>query len=304
MESFLHLIDPARGQIAALAAAFLWAVSSIIWVRAGEKIPPLELNLAKGLIGASLIALALALRGELFVPVERRAVVLLGVSGAVGIGIGDTAYLEALNCLGARRALLLTMIAPPLAGLTAWRFLGERLGPGAWIGMALTMAGVIWVITEEHHGPGGGRSRMLRGVSMGLAAALAQVVGAVLSRAAFVQTDVGPLFSVLLRISAAVITVLGWIFVSRRKKSWAIHPPREVWRMVFAATFIGTFMGISLQQFAFKYANTGITQTLLSTSPLFILPIAARMGEKVSARAVAGVMIALIGIALLFGMFA
>jgi drug/metabolite transporter (DMT)-like permease len=304
MESFLHLIDPAKGQIAALTAALLWAVSSVIWVRAGEKIQPLELNLAKGVIGAALIAFALALRDELFVSVERRAVVLLGVSGAVGIGIGDTAYLEALNCLGARRALLLTMIAPPLAGLTAWRFLGERLGPAAWIGMALTLAGVIWVITEEHHGPGGGRSRMLRGVSMGLAAALAQVVGAVLSRAAFAQTEVSPLFSALLRMLAAVVTVLGWIIVSRRRKSWAINRSRDVWRLVFAATFIGTFMGISLQQFAFKYANTGITQTLLSTSPLFILPIAVWMGEQVSARAVAGVLVALVGIALLFGMFA
>jgi drug/metabolite transporter (DMT)-like permease len=60
-------------------------------------------------------------------------------------------------------------------------------------------------------------------------------------------------------------------------------------------------MGISLQQFAFKFANTGVAQTLLSTSPLFILPITVALGEKVSLRAVAGVVVALAGIAMLFG---
>jgi drug/metabolite transporter (DMT)-like permease len=298
-----RLIDPARGQVAALAAALFWAAASVIWVRAGERIRPLQLNLLKGLIGISLIALTLALRGDLFVPVERRALLYLGVSGAVGIGLGDTAYFDSLNCLGARRALLLTLIAPPLAGLTAWWLLGERLGPFAWLGMALTVGGLTWVITEKNPGTGGGRTRTLRGVTVGVAAAIAQVVGAVLSRAAFAQTEVTPLFSALLRMSAAVVTVLACMSFSRRKSCWAVRHPRDLWRLVFAATFIGTFLGISLQQFAFKYADTGVTQTLLSTSPLFILPIAMWMGEKLSIRSVAGAVIGLIGIAMLFGIF-
>ncbi|MFN9174300.1 MAG: hypothetical protein ACK58N_07240 [Synechocystis sp.] len=56
-----------------------------------------------------------------------------------------------------------------------------------------------------------------------------------------------------------------------------------------------------------KYAPAGIAQALLATSPLFILPIAAWSGEKLSFRAVrvaapsvsAGVGVAMVEITLL-----
>jgi len=37
----------------------------------------------------------------------------LAVSGAVGIGFGDTMFFESINRLGARRSLLITILAPP-----------------------------------------------------------------------------------------------------------------------------------------------------------------------------------------------
>jgi len=297
----MEMLGGVRGETAALVAAFCWAIASVGWGRAGRAVPPLELNLVKGSVAVVLLTVTLALQGDLFAGVEWRAVWLLALSGAVGIGLGDTAYFEAINALGARRALLLTMLAPPLAAVVAWVALGERLAPGAWAGMALTIAGVAWVITERVPGPGRPASRLARGVWMGVLASLAQVFGAVMTRAAFAQTNVTPLLSGLLRMSAAVVVVFAWMVLSRPNRRWTIHRSRDLWKLVFAATFIGTYLGISLQQFAFKFANTGVAQTLLSTSPLFILPITVALGEKVSIRAAAGVVVALAGIAMLFG---
>jgi drug/metabolite transporter (DMT)-like permease len=302
VESLLGLIEGTKGETAALVAALAWAVASVIWARAGRSIHPIDLNLFKGVIGSFLLLATLAFQGSLFVSVELRAVLLLGVSGAVGIGLGDTAYFEAINCLGARRALLLMMLAPPLAGLTAWAFLGERLGADAWGGIALTILGVGWVITERYAAADGRPSRLLRGVGMGFLAAVAQVAGAVLSRAAFTQTAVTPLMSALLRMAAACLILVVWVLVSRSRGRRTIERSRRVWGITTLAAVIGTYVGISLQQFAFKYTDTGVAQTLLSTSPLFILPIAVWMGERVSLRAAAGVVIALLGIAMLFGL--
>jgi drug/metabolite transporter (DMT)-like permease len=44
----------------------------------------------------------------------------------------------------------------------------------------------------------------------------------------------------------------------------------------------------------------GIAQTLTATSPLFVLPIAAMMGDRINLRAIFGVIIALLGIGILF----
>jgi drug/metabolite transporter (DMT)-like permease len=71
---------------------------------------------------------------------------------------------------------------------------------------------------------------------------------------------------------------------------------------IILAAFLGTYLGISLQQTSLKYAPAAIAQALSSTSPLFVLPLAVLAGEKVSFRAVLGVVFAIAGIALLLGL--
>jgi drug/metabolite transporter (DMT)-like permease len=63
---------------------------------------------------------------------------------------------------------------------------------------------------------------------------------------------------------------------------------------------IGTYSAIWLQQVSLEYAPVGIAQTLLSTSPIFILPIVALRGEKVTWKAVAGAVVSLAGVVILF----
>jgi drug/metabolite transporter (DMT)-like permease len=70
--------------------------------------------------------------------------------------------------------------------------------------------------------------------------------------------------------------------------------------VVVGTAFAGTFLGIWLQQTALKFTATGIAQSLTATSPLFVLPIAWMVGERVSLRSVVGVLLALAGIWLLF----
>jgi drug/metabolite transporter (DMT)-like permease len=50
-----------------------------------------------------------------------------------------------------------------------------------------------------------------------------------------------------------------------------------------------------------KFTAAGIVQALMATSPLFVLPFAVEMGDKVTIRAVLGVIVAIIaGVTLLF----
>ncbi|NER28068.1 MAG: EamA family transporter [Symploca sp. SIO1C4] len=73
---------------------------------------------------------------------------------------------------------------------------------------------------------------------------------------------------------------------------------RALGAVCFAA-FFGTYLAIWLQQTALKFTAAGIAQTLMTTSPLFVLPIVAFMGEVVTTRAILGVLVAITGVALL-----
>lgn len=305
-----------QGELAALTAAFLWAVSSVVYGLVGQKITPLLLNFIKGIIAIAFILITLVWQGEAIPNLPIFPATLLLLSGAIGIGLGDTAYFAAINHIGARRTLLLETLAPPISAWLALIFIGEQLTTIAWCGIFLTLLGVAWVISERN--PVNNNSHNLKiGIVWGLLAALSQAIGAVLSRFALIDSNITPLWSTLLRLVAGTIIVsLLLLFpainqiksIIQNKYSAAVPFRSSFSTKTFAslvgtiilASFASTYLGIWLQQISLKFAPTGIAQTLLSTSPLFILPIAIALGEKVSLRAVLGVFVAVGGIGLLF----
>lgn len=287
------------GEIAALSAALLWALSSVIYTRLGLKIPPLQLNLYKGLMAIAMITMTLLIQGEVFTDVSASTIALLLLSGIIGIGLGDTAFFTALNTLGARRTLLLETSAPPMGALLALIFIGEQLTPNVWCGILLTLLGIAWVISEGN--PVDRISVSRQGIIWGISAAIAQASGAVISRFALIQSQISPLESSLIRLVGGTVIVLGLLFFPIAQQSnikWQLS--RRSLGIIAIASFGSTYLGIWLQQTSLKFAPTGIAQTFLATSPLFILPIVALQGEKISFRAILGAVISLGGIALMF----
>jgi drug/metabolite transporter (DMT)-like permease len=286
------------GESAALGAASLWALSSVVYGSLGREISPIYLNLLKGAIAITLLGLTLLVRGELFPAMTTINLCLLLLSGAIGIGLGDTAFFAALNCLGARRALLMETLAPPISAVLALIFLQERLLASVWGGILLTVVGVAWVVTERVPLSTNHPVNLRKGIIWGIIAAICLAVGGILARAALVNTSISPLWAALLRISAGVVSLLPLLRIE--KSYFVCKPTLRVVVGISLAAFMGTYLGIWLQQTAIKFTEVGIALTLTNTAPLFILPISAFSGEKPSIRAILGAAIALFGIAIIF----
>lgn len=291
-----------QGELAALGCAAIWSVATIYFRRLGKFIPSSWLNFYKCIIALFMLLATGLIRDGLIPSLETSALILLFLSGLVGIGIGDTAYFESLRYLGARRSLLMGILAPPITGIMAYFFIGEALRPMAWLGIILTISGVAWVVSERSEDSPQKKGHLLAGIIFGCFYAVCQAAGSVFTRMALVQTDVDLLWSVIIRLAAGVLFLVAWIGVRRPKPgSWVRKSGSyKIWGLLTWATFIGTYLALIMQQAALKYASAGIAQTLLMTSHLFILPIAARMGEKISIRAVLGALVGTGGIVLLF----
>ena len=315
------------GELAALTAAFLWAAASLMFGRLGQQLSPVVLNLAKGLFALLFIGMTLGIQKNVLaaepvasgiLALPSHSVIYLLMSGAIGIGLGDTAYFSAINSLGARRALILETLAPPVSAVLAWIFLSERLSTTAAVGIGLTLVGVVWVISERV--PGTQIRVSQKGVWIALLAVFCQASGAVLSRAALADTAVDPLVSTLIRLLSG-LGLMGLLIVLRPQQLGAYQPRlaenSKTWQMrwqkswmalktpkllmaIAIAAFFATYLGIWLQQIALKYTATGIAQSLLATSPLFVLPMAVALGDRVSWRSVCGAAVALSGVWLLF----
>ncbi|MCU0550248.1 MAG: DMT family transporter [Leptolyngbya sp. Prado105] len=289
-----------RGELAALTAALIWAVASIVYTGVGRQITPLALNFTKGWIAIVLLILTLLLTRQTPPAIDLLNFLLLFFSGTIGIGFGDTAYFNALNCIGARRTLLFETLAPPLSAVLALIFLNEQISTSAWFGIGLTIFGVVWVILERvsdvHE-----NFRPLQGSLFGLLAAIGQATGAVMSRAALVNSEIDSLWSTLIRLLGGTIVLFIWILLQRQSHEM-LKPMqnRRLFGIIATTGFVSTYLGILLQQTSLKFAATGIAQSLSSTSPLFVIPLTRIFGDRVTMRSVIGVLIALLGVSLLF----
>lgn len=295
------------GASAALSAAILWAFSAILFEDISLRLQPARLNLYKGAVAIVLLAATSAVLGESILAVTQTEMIVLMVSGVIGIALGDTAYFQSVQKLGARRALMLFTLAPPMAALIALVFLGERLDLITWVGILLTAGGVMWVVTENAQGGEKVQIKkedLIPGILFGAFAALCQASGVVMTRSVLTNTALTTLQSTIVRLAPALLALVVIIRISgnRTDRLAVIIQDKKLTRLVFLSSFIGAYICLWLQQIAIENAPAGIAQTMLSTSPIFILPMMALRGEKVSLRSATGAAAAIFGITLVFGL--
>lgn len=286
------------GELAALAAAACWAIAARSFRRLGDSCPPFTLNLWKGLLaipGLLLLSWFAGERGGL----PARDVLLLLASGAAGIGIGDSCFFAAVNRVGDRLAVLVAeTVAPAAAATLAALALGEWLPPLRLAAVATILAGVTLSLERAPRQESGNGNRV--GLLFALGAALAQAAGIVGSREVMRDLSHGAGIAAAVRLAGGLVCLFPLLLATGspalpRRGSDGRRP----WFPLALATFIGTLAALGFMMVALERAEAAVVQTLLAASALFSLLLAARAGEPVSRRAVAGALVALLGVALL-----
>lgn len=292
------------GELAAVAASACWAGASILFTRLRTAAGPLTLNLWKCALAVVLLgATRLALRGDAWPAMSAADSGWLLASGVVGLTLGDTLLFLAFGRIGPRRTLLLSTATPPMTALLAVPALGEPLSPGMIAGMALTIAGIAWVVSERA-APGTGaavdRRALTAGVAFATGSAFCQASANVLTKLGGTSGTALDMAITRLAAGAATLTLLALAVEGRRRVTEVARP--GLLGRVAAATLVGTYFGVWLQVAGLRYTDAaGVAATLSSTSPLFVLPLAAVfLDDRPSVRSVAGAAIAVGGIAVLF----
>ncbi|HEY8374879.1 MAG TPA: DMT family transporter [Nannocystis sp.] len=292
------------GELAALGTAVCWSVSSLAFTRAGRRIGTLPLNVIRLALALLCSAVACGLLYGRPLPTDagREQWLWLGLSGAVGYFLGDLCQFRAFVEIGPRRTLLLMALSPPLAAVIGFVALGERLGPLALAGMATTLAGVSWVLSERtppQGAPEPGRRRLV-GVLLGLGGALGQAGGLVLAKRGLMGYPA--LAGAQVRMIAGLVCFLVLTAaVSAGPRLRAAARDRTGLGLAALGAILGPFAGVALALFAVQHTSAGIAASLMSTSPVFIIPLAAVVeGERAGLRGALGAILAALGVALLF----
>ena len=247
-----------------------------------------------------LVLLHLALYGSLF-PMQAGAARLgwLGVSGLIGFALGDAVLFESFLLIGPRLAMLLMTLSPIFSALLAWMFLGQNLSLPKILAMVVTLGGIAWVVWGD--GEREAHPHLWRGILLGVGGALGQSVGLVFSMKGLVG-GFPPISANLIRVTAGLAALLVYFAATGRLRG-TLGGLRDSRATAFiglgAAT--GPVLGVVLSLVAIAKAPMGVAATLMSLSPVILLPVAHFVfKEKVGGHAILGTLLALAGAAALF----
>ena len=327
-----------KGEIISICVALSWTVTALFAEVASKRIGSLPLNVCR--MAMSLVALALTLWLTLGVPYPRYADTAtwlwLLLSGVVGYVLGDYCLFKGYILIGSRFGQLFMTLSAPTAAITGFLLLGEQMSALALLGMVVTLIGIGMSVlskqTSSEDGKEAGTWRLklpLKGVLYGCGAGMGQGIGLVLSKMGLehynasllahgLTPDSVPTEAVLnipLSLSMpfaatmirAIMGIIGFsvallLFTKggRQQLSHAVHD-RKAMLCAFCSMMFGPFVGVSMSLLTTLYTSTGIAQTLMALTPIFIIaPAAWLFHQKVTPREVLGALISVAGVSLFF----
>lgn len=289
------------GESAALLTSLCWSLNSVCFTVAGRRVGSASVNLGRLLMAWAVLMLVHLVAYGSFFPLRAGAARLgwLGISGLIGFALGDAVLFEAFVLIGARLAMLLMTLSPIFSALLAWLFLGQNLSLPKLLAMVVTLGGIAWVVW------GGGEHEdhphLWRGILLGIGGALGQSVGLLFSKYGLAG-DFPPISANLIRVTAGVTALLLYFGATGRLRGTlgALRDGRAT-GFIGLGALTGPVLGVVLSLVAIARAPMGVAATLMSLSPVILLPVSHYvLKEKVGGHAILGTLLALVGAAALF----
>jgi drug/metabolite transporter (DMT)-like permease len=303
------LVSGLIGESAGVLTSCLWTGSSLLFTSAGRKIGSFSVNAYRTTMAILLLVCAHAVFLGTLLPVASGAQWFwMGLSGVVGLGIGDFGLFAAYITIGPRRSVLMQASSPIFAAVGAYLMFGETLSFLSLIGMVVTLTGIVVVLQEREdvlEEKMGANRRKRWGLFFGLISAMGQGFGVVLSKKGMyvgVSTAMDPMSAALMRMLWAGLFV--WACVVLAGKLPEVQKAagnREGIKYTAAGALVGPFLGMTISMVAIADAQAGVAQTLMSLMPVFIIPVIWIIyKERTSRRGILGAVVAVVGVALLF----
>lgn len=294
------------GEIASVLTALFWTITAIAFEAAGKRVGALALNLIRLVMGFIFLSIFSYINRGILFPTDASSYqwFWLFLSGIIGFVLGDLFLFRAFILIGARMSMLVMSLVPPITALIAWLTLGESMTPKEFLGMGLTISGIVMVMLfrrKSKSEPKTGKiSVAFLGLLLAFGGAVGQAAGLVLSKKG--MGDYDAFAATQIRIIAGIIGFTIVVSVLNRWKNViaGLRNLPAVKRMALGS-LTGPFLGVSFSLLAVQNTNAGIAATIMAIVPILIIPPAILINkEKVNIYEILGAFLSVGGVALFF----
>lgn len=305
------------GELVAIGTTISWSIGIFPFTEAARRLGPNTVNhfrllMAVGFLTIlSLVFLPINI-AQLFTTALPEHWLWFGLSGIVGLAMGDYFGFTSFAILGPRIGSIFSTLAPAAALSVGYFMIGERINMIGIIGIIITIGGVIWLTLTKK-----AKSEMKdhqygsiqKGIVFGILSAVCQGVGVVFANKGFTyqqnNTDLAFFHATWLRMisATAIIFLLSGI---RGKLKEYVQPVLKNQNngniYTLGGTIFGPVIGVSLSMFAVSLLHNkpSVAQTIFSLMPIFALPLAwIFYRERITLKAILGALIAIVGVIIL-----
>lgn len=305
--------DSLIGSLASIGAALCWVLTALCFASAGRQVGSAIVNTSRLIMAVIILFIVHRMMlGSWWPEMSWESMAWLAASGVIGLAIGDQLCFQALVDVGSRVTTLLLTLAPPITAILAWPILDETLGIVSVIGMAITLTGIAWVVSEDRDEQTRQTTIFIhrhprRGILLASGAGVAQALGLILAKLGMGDQDImDPWSATLMRlifgtgiaiVLLVIIRVLSTPVMSTASQSGHLA---TAWLLILIGAIFGPVLGVWLSLVGIDRIEAGIAATLMSLSPVFIIPFAAWIEkDRVTRRAILGAILSVIGVAIL-----
>ncbi|MBU3679542.1 MAG: DMT family transporter [Candidatus Kapabacteria bacterium] len=300
------------GLLAASTTLVSWSFGTLSFLKASRLMDPGLLNRARlGLAVIVTLTIACIMSGywpwDLAAQTPASAWLWLGLSGLVGLAIGDLFGFTSLRILGARRQSVIGTTAPAASAVVGLVLLREALSLSDILGIALSIAGVMYAMNnpderEQVHSEGFGSYSI--GILLAIGGAVCQGAGLVLAKKGMQGqgASIAPFHATFLRMIVG-FSATYLLDVVRRAPHRPIRQAfsdKEARTAMFLGTLFGPIIGVTLSLVAAKNLEVAVAQTIFSLVP-FVVMLIMRVGygQRIPMRSIIGAIISVIGVVIL-----
>jgi drug/metabolite transporter (DMT)-like permease len=261
---------PYFGELCSFTTAIFWGIAVVLFKVSGLKMSPLALNLFKNSIGFVLLLFTFPLIGQAFwVEAAPADVLLIIVSGIVGIGISDTLFFRALNLLGASGMAIVDTLYSPSVIFFAFYFLGEKLSLLHAVGASLILSSILLPLFVRAKKSDISRANWIRGTFWGALAMLTVAWAIVVIKP--ILNSYPLVWITTVRMGSGMASLLFFALLHPERKSFfGAFRPQAAWRVALPASFIGAYACLLIWLAGFKYTHAGTASLLNQTTVVFM----------------------------------
>lgn len=281
------------GDFYALLTAVCWSIAVILFDISSKNMGSLQMSFIKNLIGVIGFIFTIIF---LKIPVPQFSnleIILLLISGLIGVGIADLMFLSSLKKLGSGFSAIIATIYSPSIFLFSFLMFSESISFKSYIGGLLVIFGII--VSSFELPKTNNKKTIIFGITFGILAQMFTAFSILLVKPIMLENSI--IFVALYRFSIGLLfTIIFLKYRSKNKDLFTNIVEGFKNKYIIIGSFMGTYLSVILWLAGFKYtlADRAAIYNQLSTI-LIILFAYFFLKEPISVKKWTGVILSILG---------